>query len=69
VKNKITKILGVVLSVALLTSRAIVAAPAAAAPGVNAIDHIALPSDEYSGTDVTILAFDEDGSTMYGRCF
>ena len=68
-KTKIAKILGVVLSVALLSSLAIVAAPVAAAPGVNAFDDIALPSSEFGGTDVTILAFNADGSVIYAAVY
>ena len=64
-KNKISKILGVVLSVALLSSLAVIAAPVAAAPGVNAFGNIDLPSDDFEGTNVTILAFNADGSIMY----
>jgi len=65
-KKKFTKILGVVLTLALLLSLGIMAAPVAAVPGTNAWGDIDLPSDEFEGTDITILAFDADGSTMYG---
>lgn len=64
-KKRITKILGVVLALALLSSLAMVAAPVAAAPGVNTLGAIDTPSDEFNHTNVTILAFNEDGSTMY----
>jgi len=62
VKNKIHRILGVVLTLALLSSLAIVAAvPVAAQPGENEWDEIDLPVVA-PGTDVDLLAQAADGT-------
>jgi len=61
VKRKIVKLLGVVLSLALLSSLAMVAAPVTAAPGTNAFGKITLPAVA-PGTDVELIATAADGT-------
>lgn len=62
-KKRITKILGVVLSLALLSSLAMIAAPVAAAdgPGQNKWGPIALPA-VVDGADVDLIAKAADGT-------
>ncbi|MCJ7769405.1 MAG: hypothetical protein MUO92_02875, partial [Dehalococcoidales bacterium] len=61
-KKRITKILGVVLSLALLSSLAMIAAPVAAVPGENTWGAIALPDVWEDGVDVELLAVAADGT-------
>ena len=60
-KKRITKILGVVLSLALLSSLAMIAAPVTAAPGENAWGAITLPAVA-PGSDVELIAQAADGT-------
>jgi len=60
-KKRITKIVGVVLSLALLSSLAMVAAPVTAAPGTNAFGAVTLPAVA-PDTDVELLAVAADGT-------
>jgi len=60
-KKRITKILGVVLSLALLSSLAMVASPVIAQPGENEWAEIDLPPVA-PGTDVELLATAADGT-------
>jgi len=60
-KKRITKIVGVVLSLALLSSLAMVAAPVTAAPGTNAFGAVTLPAIA-PDTDVELLAVAVDGT-------
>ena len=60
-KKRITKILGVVLSLALLSSLAIVAAPVTAAPGLNTWGAITLPP-VMENSDVDLIAVAADGT-------
>jgi len=65
-KSKITKILGVVLSLALLSSLAVIAVPVSAAGSatvVNKWEALGLPST-LVGSDVEIITQAEDG-TLY----
>ncbi len=62
-KKKIVKVLGVVLSLALLSSLAIVSAPVSAAPGTNAWGEIGMPTLE-AETGVGVMAVAPDG-TIY----
>jgi hypothetical protein len=62
-KKRITKILGVVLSLALLSSLAMVATPVVAQPGENAWNEIELDFPLLApGTDVELLAQAADGT-------
>ncbi len=65
-KSKISKILGIVLSLALLSSMAIAVAPVSAAPGVNAWDEITLPVTGINGVDELEIAPNGD---MYVSSF
>lgn len=60
-KKRITKILGVVLSLALLSSLAMIAAPVTAAPGMNAWGGVGLPP-VVDNNDVEVLAQATDGT-------
>ena len=62
-KKRITKILGIVLTLALLSSLAMVAAPVAAAPGTNAWGEIDMPALAPE-TGVGVLAITPDGGTI-----
>ena len=62
-KNKILKILGVVLSLALLSSLAMIATPVAAAPGQNTFAEVKTPA-VMPNTGVGIMAIAPDG-TIY----
>ncbi|MCJ7769700.1 MAG: hypothetical protein MUO92_04420, partial [Dehalococcoidales bacterium] len=65
-KKKIIKILGVVLTLAMLSSMAIAVAPVSAAPGVNAWDDITLPDTTINGVDALEIAPNGD---MYVSVF
>ena len=64
IKKNMSKILGVMLSLALLFSMAIVAVPVSAEPGENEWDDIDMP-DIQLDTDVGVMAFAPDGSIIY----
>jgi len=59
-KNKISRILGVVLTLALLSSLAVVTAPVAAQPGENVWDDIGMPT-LYEDTDVGHMEITSNG--------
>ncbi len=68
-KSKISRILGVGLTIAMLTSLMVVASPASAAPSNLVYDTIATPSAVggvlQAGTDVDFLVAAPDGVTMF----
>jgi len=63
-KNKILKILGIVMTIAMLSSFMVAGTAVSASPGVNDWDGITLPTEDWYGSDVTLLDF--DGTTIYG---
>jgi len=60
-KNKIVKILGVVLTLALLSSLAIIASPVVAAPGQNTFGKVTTPTVR-PNTGVGVMAIAPDGT-------
>ncbi len=65
IKTKMSKVLGVVLSLALLLSMAIVAVSVSAQPGENSWDDVGMP-DTQLDTDVGPMAFAPDGTIYAG---
>ena len=64
-KKKIVKVLGVVLTLAMLSSLAVVTAPVVAAPGTNAWGQVTMPKLA-PGTGVSVMDVSPDGGTIFG---